>query len=231
KATYGTGSSLMTRSDVIPSQDLGVGTTVAWHDGELSLALEGNITHTGSALAFATRMLGIPTVGRLSEMAQSVTDNHGVYFVPALAGLGAPHWDAKARGIICGLTDSATPEVIARAAMESVAYQVADLFFAMEKSLGTRLNTLSVDGGPTKNQWLMQFQADLLQRTIICSEIAEVSALGAAYLAGKALGWWGDYEQLSALPRTVNTIMPNTRSETLEQNYSQWKKAVQRAKF
>ncbi|WP_040976937.1 FGGY family carbohydrate kinase [Necropsobacter massiliensis] len=231
KATYGTGSSLMTKCGSIPHRNFGVSTTVAWHDGELSLALEGNITHAGSALGFASRSLGLKNVSVLSEMAQSVDGNGGVYFVPALAGLGAPYWDSAARGIICGLTDAATPAVIARAAMESVAYQVADLFLAMEQTLGRKLETLSVDGGPTKNRWLMQFQSDLLQRTIICSEVPEVSALGAAYLAGKALGWWGDCKQLSALPRKINVITPNVMSDVMDKNYQDWKVAVQRARF
>ncbi|WP_032093942.1 FGGY-family carbohydrate kinase [Necropsobacter rosorum] len=231
KATYGTGSSLMTKCGSISHQNFGVSSTVAWHDGELSLALEGNITHTGSALGFASRLLGLDNVAMLSDMAQSAAGNGGVYFVPALAGLGAPYWDSEARGMICGLTDAATPSVVARAAMESVAYQVADLFFAMEQTLGHKLEILSVDGGPTKNRWLMQFQADLLQRTIICSEVAEVSALGAAYLAGKALGWWGDYKQLSALPRKVNVITPNAISDVMEKNYQGWKIAVQRTRF
>lgn len=230
KATYGTGSSLMTKCHVMPMRDFGVTTTVAWHDGELSLALEGNITHTGSALGFAAKLLGMENVLALSEAAQSVEHNHGVYFVPALAGLGAPHWDSGARGIISGLTDAVTPAVIARAAMESVAYQVADLFFAMEQTLAQKLETLSVDGGPTKNQWLMQFQADLLQRTIICSEIAEVSALGAAYLAGKALGWWKNNAELNALPRIAHIITPNEQID-LTTSYTQWKQAVQRARF
>lgn len=231
KATYGTGSSLMTKTHTIPSIDLGVSTTVAWHDDNLSFALEGNITHTGSALAFAAQMLGLDSVNRLSELAQSIKDNQGVYFVPALAGLGAPYWDTKARGIICGLTDAVTPATIARAAMESVAYQVADLFFAMEKTLGKKLETLSVDGGPTKNKWLMQFQADLLQRTIICGEIAEVSAFGAAFLAGKALGWWQNYEQLNALPRKVNIIEPNPITETMKNSYVEWQSAVKKARI
>lgn len=230
KATYGTGSSLMTRSQTVPVRDFGVGTTVAWHDGELHLALEGNITHTGSALGFAARLLGLESVEKLSALAQSPENNCGVYFVPALAGLGAPHWDSAARGIICGLTDSATPAVIARAAMESVAYQVADLFFAMEKTLGHRLETLSADGGPSKNRWLMQFQADLLQRPIACSQAAEVSALGAAYLAGKALGWWANEHALSALPRPVDMIRPNP-DVNLTENYRQWRLAVKRARF
>ncbi|MDU8925519.1 FGGY-family carbohydrate kinase [Pasteurellaceae bacterium LIM206] len=230
KATYGTGSSLMTKTDGFPQRDFGVGTTVAWHDGELSLALEGNITHTGAALGFMNRLLGINDIARLSRLAESVADNQDVYFVPALAGLGAPHWVPKARGIICGLTDATTPQILARAAMESIVYQVADLFFAMENTLGRTLETLSVDGGPTKNLWLMQLQADVLQRTIVCSQIAEVSALGAAYLAGKALGWWSNYEQLSALPRKVTVINPNSQY-ALQEYYQGWKTAVQRAGF
>ncbi|TCP92139.1 glycerol kinase [Cricetibacter osteomyelitidis] len=231
KATYGTGSSLMTKTDTLPNADFGVGTTVAWHDGTLSLALEGNITHTGSALSFVSKLLGVDNVEILSRWAQSVESNHGVYFVPALAGLGAPHWDTQARGIICGLTDSVTPQIIARAAMESVVYQVADLFFAMEQTLNKKLDTLSVDGGPTKNHWLMQLQADVLQRTIVCSQVTEVSALGAAYLAGKALGWWETHQQLSDLPREVKVIMPNPKSKIIEQNYQAWKLAVKRARF
>ncbi|KGQ70467.1 glycerol kinase [Chelonobacter oris] len=231
KATYGTGSSLMTKSRGLSVNDLTVSTTVAWHDAKLSFALEGNITHTGAALGFIAKLLSVRNVERLSEMAQSVESNQGVYFVPALAGLGAPYWDSKVRGMICGLTDSSTPEVIARAAFESIAYQVADLFFNMEKSLGEKLGTLSVDGGPTKNEWLMQFQADLLQREIICSDIAEVSALGAAFLAGRAIGWWQGYQALSNLPRAVTIIAPNRRSEMMVDNYMLWQQAVQRARF
>ncbi|PJG85332.1 FGGY family carbohydrate kinase [Conservatibacter flavescens] len=231
KATYGTGSSLMTKTAVFPKQNLGVGTTVAWHDGQLSLALEGNITHTGSALGFMSQLLGVTDINQLSLWAQSVADTNGVYFVPALAGLGAPYWDVKARGMICGLTDAATPQILARAAMESIGYQVADLFFAMENTLDKKLETLSVDGGPTKNLWLMQLQADILQRTIICSQIAEVSALGAAYLAGKALNWWESYAQLSALPRETTIIVPNPNNNAIQQNYLNWQQAVKRARF
>ncbi|TYG34813.1 glycerol kinase GlpK [Lonepinella koalarum] len=231
KATYGTGSSLMTTTPVIPEKYWGVGSTVAWFDNALVYALEGNITHTGSALAFATQLLGLGTVEKLSELAQSMEHNQGVYFVPALAGLGAPYWDTQSRGTLCGLTDATTPATIARAAMEAVAYQVADVFFAMEQTLGKRLDSLSVDGGPTKNKWLMQFQADLLQRPIIKNEIAEISALGVAFMAGKALGWWKDNQQLSHLARKIDVITPHKPSEQMRQNYENWKLAVKRARF
>lgn len=150
-------------------------------------------------------MLGISDLSRLTDMAESQSGNQGVYFVPALSGLGAPYWDSQARGLFCGLTDATTPAVLARAALESVAYQIADVFFAMENAAHHRLERLRVDGGATSNRWLMQFQADLLQRTLIRNHTAEVSALGAAYLGRKTLGWWQDSQQLAALPVKWNT--------------------------
>ncbi|PJC87195.1 glycerol kinase [Vibrio sp. HA2012] len=231
KATYGTGSSLMVRIDKQPEADFGVCSTVAWDDGTPSLAMEGNITHTGSAIKFISNMLGYTDIDKLSELAWSVEDTNGVFFVPALAGLGAPHWDAKARGLITGLTDAVTPAHIARAAFESVVYQVADLLFAMEASVDMELNELSVDGGPTKNHQLMQFQADVLQKRIVKRDIAEVSALGAAFLAGKAIGWWPDYAVLSSLLPPSEVIIPNSDTRLAYKNYQAWKLAVERARF
>lgn len=231
KATYGTGSSLMTRIDKISTLNTGVSTTVAWHDGEISYALEGNITHTGAAIAFMGRLLNIANIDKLSHLAQTVKNSDGVYFVPALAGLGAPYWDADARGIICGLTDAATPATLARAGFESVVYQIADLFFAMENAASEQLKVLYVDGRPTKNTWLMQMQADLLQRPIIRSDVAEVSALGAAYLAGKSIGWWEDYTKLQSLPRQTEQINPNPNNKYLLENYKYWQAAVAQARL
>ncbi len=231
KATYGTGSSLMVRIDTAPKHDLGVCTTVAWDDGKPSLAMEGNITHTGSGIKFISKMLGIEDINKLSDMAWSVEDTGGVFFVPALAGLGAPYWDVKARGLITGLTDAATPAHIARAAFESVAYQVADLLFAMEASADISLSELSVDGGPTNNHHLMQFQADLLQKRIVKRDVVEVSALGAAFFAGKALGWWPDYQSLSKLLPASEVIEPNPNADLIRNNYKLWKQAVCRARF
>ncbi len=231
KATYGTGSSLMVRINEFPKNDYGVSTTVAWDDGKPSLAMEGNITHTGSAIKFISKILGISDITKLSELAWSVTDSNGVFFVPALAGLGAPHWDAKARGLITGLTDAATPAHIARAAFESVAYQVADLFFAMQLSGGAKFSALSVDGGPSKNVNLMQFQADLLQVPIIRSETTEVSALGAAFMAGRTLQWWPEYRNLDALSKEVQVIKPNPENTVVLENYKLWKVAIDRARY
>jgi glycerol kinase len=231
KATYGTGSSLMTRIDHVPVRDFGLSSTIAWHDGAMNLALEGNITHTGAGLAFVSRILGIHDFDQLSQMAQSTATNAGVYFVPALSGLGAPYWDTQVRGMFCGLTDATTPAIMARAGIESIAYQIADVFHAMESASDQRLDALLVDGGATKNSWLMQFQADLLQRTIVRNKVAEISAVGAGYLAGKAIGWWNSHRQLSALPRDVEFIEPKIQTSEMIENYRQWKAAVARARF
>ncbi len=231
KATYGTGSSLMLAMDHLPDYGQGLGSTVAWHDGQIRYALEGNITHTGAALSWVARLLGVASLAHLSDMALSQSGNQGVFFVPALSGLGAPYWDSQARGLICGLTDAATPEVLARVGLESIAYQVADVFFAMERAAGHRLPALRVDGGATQNQWLMQFQADLLQRPLIRNLNAEVSALGAAYLAGKTLGWWPDNAHIAALPREVEYIEPRAETAEMHDNYNLWQTAVARARF
>lgn len=231
KATYGTGSSLMVCIDDVPKHDLGVSTTVAWDDGKPMIAMEGNITHTGSGVKFISRLLGIEDINKLSDLAWSVEDNGGVFFVPALAGLGAPYWDAKSRGLITGLTDAASQAHIARAAFESVAYQVADLFFAMQLSGGMKFSALSVDGGPSRNIELMQFQADLLQIPIIRSEISEISALGSAFMAGRALNWWPEYRDLNAIPRKVKIIKPNSENVKVKEKYQQWKMAIERTRY
>ncbi|WP_413741025.1 FGGY family carbohydrate kinase [Sodalis sp. RH15] len=230
KATYGTGSSLMMALENIGAPATGLSTTVAWHDGRLCYALEGNITHTGSGLAWVARLLGISSLTELSAMALSQAGNQGVYFVPALSGLGAPYWDSRARGLICGLTDAATPAVLARAGLESIAYQIADVFFAMERAAGRSLPALRVDGGATQNAWLMQFQADVLQRRLIRNLNAEVSALGAAYLAGKTLGWWTN-EDIAVLPREVEYIEPRAETAEMQDNYKNWQTAVARARY
>ncbi|MEA9389413.1 FGGY-family carbohydrate kinase [Acerihabitans sp. TG2] len=231
KATYGTGSSLMLAMNHLPDHGQGLGSTVAWHDGQIRYALEGNITHTGAALSWVARLLGVSSLTHLSDMALSVSGNQGVFFVPALSGLGAPYWDSQARGLICGLTDAATPDVLARVGLESIAYQVADVFFAMERAAGHRLPALRVDGGATQNHWLMQFQADLLQRPLIRNLNAEVSALGAAYLAGKTLGWWPDNAHIAALPREVEYIEPCAETAQMHDNYKLWQMAVARARY
>ncbi|MCS3602015.1 glycerol kinase [Buttiauxella sp. BIGb0471] len=232
KATYGTGSSLMLSLPEPVNRSNRLSTTLAWHDGELNYALEGNITHTGSGAAWLGKMLGITDPAKLTELAQSAESNQGVYYVPALSGLGAPWWDLHARGMICGLTDAATPAVLARAALESLVYQIADVFFAMEQATGERLESLCVDGTATQNRWLMQLQADVLQRPLIIQPAAEISALGATLLAGKTLGWWQDGTPLAALAHCGERLQPQAEQQkTMQENYKQWLEAVARCRF
>ena len=232
KATYGTGSSLMLSLPQPLIHGSQLSTTLAWHDGELNYALEGNITHTGSGAAWLGKMLGVNNAAELTNLAQSTQTNQGVYYVPALSGLGAPWWDLHARGMICGLTDAATPAVLARAALESIVWQIADVFFAMEQATGERLESLCVDGAATQNRWLMQLQADVLQRPLIIQPAAEISALGATLLAGKALGWWQDDTPLSALAGCGERLQPRAEQQKpMQDNYKQWLEAVARCRF
>jgi len=231
KATYGTGSSLMATVATIDKEDYRLARTVAWHDGSVRYGLEGNITHTGAAVDYIARLLGLRDASAVAELAIGVSSTKGVYFVPALSGLAAPHWNTRARGIVTGLTDSAGPAELARASLESIAYQIADVIAAMEDIAGHGLEKLLVDGGPTRNQWLMQFQANLLDRPIVRAANAEVSAIGAAYLAGKALGWWPNHETLQALHRKIDIIEPDGDRQTVQQGYEGWKQAVHRTLF
>jgi glycerol kinase len=232
KATYGTGSSLMLSLPEPVNRSNRLSTTLAWHDGELNYALEGNITHTGSGAAWLGKMLGINDPSELTRLAQSTDSNQGVYYVPALSGLGAPWWDLHARGMICGLTDAATPAVLARAALESMVYQIADVFFAMEQATGERLDSLCVDGAATQNHWLMQLQSDVLQRPLIIQRTAEISALGATLLAGKTLGWWQDGSLLASLAHCGDRLQPQAEQQKItQQNYKQWLEAVARCRF
>lgn len=231
KATYGTGSSLMTMTSSLTNQNNGICSTVAWGDGKDNRwALEGNITHSGAAIQYAAKLLGIKDIESFSELAWSVDSSEGAVFVPALAGLGAPHWVPDARAIFCGITDATERAHIARAAFEAVTYQVADVFFAMQDSVGAPLNALYVDGGPTRNKALMQLQADLIQKPIYCRDVAELSALGAAFLAGRAIGWWPDDDTLEALLPKAEVILPNPNNKQ-DNNYQIWKHAVKRACF
>lgn len=231
KATYGTGSSLMMSMATSLLTENGLSTTVAWHDGEIRYAFEGNITHTGSGAAWLGRMLGIDDPLRLTALAESCADNQGIYFVPALSGLGAPWWDLQARGMVCGLTDAATPAVLARVALESIVFQIADVFFAMEQASGLRLPALCVDGSATANLWLMQLQADVLQRPLLRAPTAEVSALGAALLAGKMLSWWQQGSDMAALQGSSVITPRETCAREMQDNYKGWLDAVARCRY
>jgi glycerol kinase len=184
KATYGTGSSLMTLCDAPEGSEKGISSTIAWKFDRIQYAYEGNITVTGSGLSWALNLMDFKDLEPAVKAATEMEDNGSVYFVPALAGLGAPHWDEKARGAIVGLSFGSRKEHVVRAALEAIAFQIKDVFDAMQRAAATRLEALLTDGGASKNDWLMQFQADLLDRQVLRSQTAELSGLGAALLRG-----------------------------------------------
>lgn len=189
KATFGTGSSLMTLTPERVLSRHGLSSTIAWSDkdGGVTYALEGNITVSAQAAAFAADMLGLPGASALSELAQTVEDSGGVTFVPALAGLGAPHWNDNVTGTISGMTLATSRAHIARATLDAIVLQIADVFFAMEKDIDGALQGLLADGGASSNDFLMQLQADLLDRPVTRSSQAEVGAIGVAAMALKSL--------------------------------------------
>lgn len=189
KATYGTGTSLMALTPERVLSRHGLSSTIAWsQSGVVSHALEGNISVSGQAAAFMADILGLTDAAALSALAETVDDSNGAAFVPALVGLGAPHWRSDARGTITGLSLGTTRAHLARAALEAIAFQVADVFTAMEQDMGAEMAELRADGGASRNDFLMQFQADILGRTVVTAAAPEVSALGAAALAFAGLG-------------------------------------------
>jgi glycerol kinase len=189
KATYGTGSSLMTLTDGRRRSGHGLSSTIAWSTSAgTAYALEGNISASGQAAAFMAELLGLADAAALAALAATVPNSNGVSFVPALVGLGAPHWAPGARGLIGGLTLGTRPAHLARAAIEAIAQQVADVFEAMQDDLGKPLAQLSADGGASRNDALMQFQADIIGRPVVRSDRAEASALGAVMVAAQGLG-------------------------------------------
>jgi glycerol kinase len=232
KATYGTGSSLMTIADAGAVSTHGLSRTIgwAWQD-VVRYALEGNISNTGGAVQWVGEFLGLASpADDAASLAESVSDAAGVYLVPAFAGLGAPYWDASARGVLTGLTRGATAAHAARAAIEAIAFQVRGVFEAMEQDLGGELSTLLADGGATRNDSLMQFQADILGRPVMRSESADVSALGAAQLAGLAVGVWSSMEEVAALPRPRRCFEPRMGVVERQRRYDGWREAVDRAR-
>jgi glycerol kinase len=205
----------------------GLSSTIAWSKGDrVSYALEGNISVSGQAAAFATQLFGWSDERTLTELAASVDDSEGVVFVPALAGLGAPHWDDQARGLACGMSLRTRPAHVARAVLEGIAHQICDVFEAMEADLGEQLNGLSVDGGASNNDLLMQLLADLLGRAVVRPAITVASALGAAAMAGEAVGQWAQSPIREAGEFTPR--MDETKRARLRNS---WRDAVARARL
>ena len=210
KATYGTGSSLMTLIDAPTAAGSGLSTTVAWDLGRgATFAREGNITVTGGAIDWLAQLLGLaggaPAVAALAE---TVPESDGVTLVPAFAGLGAPYWDDGARALVHGLTLGTTPAHVARAGLEAIAFQVGDVLEAMRTDGGADPIELLADGGATGNDTLMQFQADVIGCPVIRNRSTDLSACGAAWLCGLAVGVWGSLETLRSLPRCTDRFEP-----------------------
>jgi glycerol kinase len=232
KATYGTGSSLMSPMRDVFLSRRGLSTTVAWSArGEVSYALEGNITSTGATVDWLGKALRLEDgPAAVAELATTVEDSGGVYLVPAFAGLGAPHWDPHARGVICGLTHGTGSGQLARAAVESIAYQVADVFDAMRQDAGAAgQGELLADGGASRNNWLMQFQADVLGCPVVRNSSTDLSAVGTAWLAGLATGFWRDLEDLKSLPGEPDKAArfePRMRETRREELLAGWREAV-----
>jgi glycerol kinase len=207
-------------------------TTVAWTRGaEREYALEGSIFVAGAAIQWLRDGLGIiRSTDEVEVLAAAVPDNGGVYLVPAFTGLGAPHWDAYARGAIVGLTRGSTASHFARAALEAIAYQTADILAAMQADSGIELKELRVDGGATRNDLLMQFQADILGVPVVRPKILESTALGAAFQAGLAVGFWQDSAEIDRHWVAQHVFEPQMDGATREALASGWGRAVQRAK-
>jgi glycerol kinase len=234
KNTYGTGSFLLmhTGRTPVPSRE-GLLTTVAWQieSEPAEYALEGSIFITGAAIQWLRDGLQIITRADETEgLARTLPSNEGVYFVPALAGLGAPHWDAYARGTIVGLTRGTTRAHIVRAALESICYQTRDVVAAMERASGIGLKELRVDGGAVGNAFLMQFQSDILGASLVVPAVTETTAAGAAYLAGLAVGFWKDREEIAARWQIARRYEPQMDADERTRLQRRWLRAVERAR-
>ena len=233
KNTYGTGCFLLlnTGSSAVASRNNLV-TTVAWkRDGRIDYALEGSVFVGGAVVQWLRDGLQIVrSASEIEALAASVPDNGGVYLVPAFAGLGAPHWDAYARGTMFGLTRGTTRAHIARAALEGIAFQSAEILQAMERDAGITLSELRVDGGAAANNLLMQFQADLLGVPVVRPQVLETTALGAAYLAGLAVGYWESTDDIARNIRIDRRFEPAMTRERAGELRAQWDKAVARTK-
>jgi len=232
KNTYGTGCFMLQNTGTeIKRSENKLLTTVAWQiDGNTEYALEGSVFIGGAVIQWLRDSLQIiESSGDVEALADSVENNGGVYFVPAFAGLGAPHWNQDARGLIIGLTRGTGKAHIARAALESIAYQVADLTDAMRADSGIQLEELRVDGGATANETLLQFQADVLGIPVICSKITETTALGAAYLAGLAAGFWKSKNEIRAHWQSGKIFAPQMSPAKARELRERWNEAVNRA--
>ncbi len=232
KNTYGTGCFLLMNTGQRAARSkTGLITTIAWGlDGAVEYALEGSIFVAGAAVQWLRDGLGLVSAAEDTEAAaRAVPDTGGVYVVPAFVGLGAPYWDERARGTIVGLTRGSTREHLIRATLESIAYQTRDVVECLGSDSGLALELLRVDGGACRNEFLMQFQADLLGIPVARPEVLEVTALGAAGLAGLAVGFWRDRGDLENTTRAGRVFEPAMKADQRERLYAGWKRAVERS--
>ncbi|HEX6467126.1 MAG TPA: FGGY-family carbohydrate kinase, partial [Terriglobales bacterium] len=233
KNTYGTGCFLLMNTGGKPVQSkFGLLTTVAYKLGEkpANYALEGSIAITGALVQWMRDNLGlIRQSSEIETLARTVNDNGGVYFVPAFSGLYAPYWKASARGVIAGLTRFANKGHLARAVLEATAFQTREVVEAMQMDSGIELDVLRTDGGMVENELLMQFQADVLDRPVVRPVIKETTALGAAYAAALAVGFYKSIEELRANWAVEHSWRPNMEAKAREHSYRLWKRAVTRS--
>ncbi len=231
KNTYGTGCFLLMNSGskAISSQNQLL-TTIAWKIGDkVNYALEGSVFVAGSIVQWLRDGLGlIKQSSEIEALANQVPDNGGVYLVPALTGLGAPYWDPYAKGTISGITRGTTAAHIARAALEGIAFETMDVVDAMRRDAGVALRSLKVDGGASRNNLMMQFQSDILDTDVVRPVVTETTALGAAYLAGLAVGFWDSIDSLKALWQAERTFRPSASKESVNAAIDGWKEAIQR---
>jgi glycerol kinase len=233
KATYGTGSSLMMLTPGLVGESRQLARTVAWSGAAgARFALEGNIAMSGAAVQWVGEFLGLAhPIEDAAALAATVPDAAGLVLVPAMVGLGAPHWDTAARGLACNLERSHSAAHLARAAVDAIAFQVADVLDAMEDAAQVELPVLLADGGATRNDKLMQMQAEVIGRPVHRSTQEDLSARGAALLAGRALGWWRGPEDWAALPREVTVFEPRMSEATREKLRGAWRLALRRSQL
>lgn len=233
KNTYGTGCFMLLQTGEKPIKSTNnLLTTIAWKiDGKVCYALEGSVFIGGAVVQWLRDGLGmIRSSDEIENLAKQVDDNDGVYLVPAFSGLGAPHWDPYARGTLIGLTRGTNRSHIARAALESIAYQSTDLLRAMESDAGISLKEMRVDGGASVNDLLMQFQSDILNKPVVRPKVTETTALGAAYLAGLAVGYWDSIEEINKKWQIDKTFEPKMEQKERKELLDKWHDVVERSK-
>jgi len=232
KNTYGTGCFILANTGQKPVRSENkLVTTIAWKiKDETTYALEGSIFVGGAIVQWLRDGLGIiKSSSEIEKIARSVPDNGGIFLVPALTGLGAPHWDPHARGTIIGLTRGTTAAHICRAALEGIAFQTYDVLKAMELDAGIQISELRVDGGAAANDFLMQFQSDILQRTVVRPKVLETTALGAAYLAGLAVGYWDNTDEICRRQETDQEFVPQLSPDKAGELIAKWHEALRRS--